>query len=196
MVADGEDIALGLDPSKSDDHTALIGVRIDDGYQFTLGVWVPKPGQEIDRADVDLNVRAALEKYRVLAFLSDLHPFESYVDAWARDAPHLIVKAGPAHKVAFDMRTRTKDATHAHERLHDLVVTKAIRHDGDRRTATHFHNARRRPNAFGVIVGKEHRESPKKIDSVPSAALAHEGRRLVLASGKRPRKRSGKATFA
>lgn len=38
-VEDGEEIAIFLDCSKSDDATGLMGVRMSDGHVFTIGMW-------------------------------------------------------------------------------------------------------------------------------------------------------------
>ena len=197
-LADGEHITLGFDGSKTDDHSALIACRLEDGHDFTLGVWDPAEyGGEAPRDLIDAAVCAAFERYQPLAFFSDLHPWESYVDAWAeRFGGRLVVKATARHAVAWDMRGRVKEFTVEVERLHDEIVEGSFRHDGDPRVRQHFHNARRRPNAWGVSVGKEHRESSRKIDAVPATTLARTARRLVLSSGKRPRKRSGRHMFA
>jgi phage terminase large subunit-like protein len=93
------------------------------------------------------------------------------------------------------MRGHKKEATIEIERLHDEIVEKKFKHDGNKRTAQHFYNARRRPNSWGVTIGKEHRESARKVDSVPAEMLARMGRRLVLANPRRKKKRSGKAVF-
>lgn len=197
-VEAGEPITLGFDGSKSDDHCALIGCRVSDGYTFTLGVWDPADhGGEAPRDAIDQMVDSALEKFRVLAFFSDLHPWESYVDSWAeRMNPKPVVKATARHAVAWDMRSRLKEFTIECERLHDEIVERAFTHDGDPRVRQHFHNARRRPNAWGVGISKEHRESARKVDAVPAAILARAARRLVIASGKVPRKRSGRVVGA
>ena len=60
---------------------------------------------------------------------------------------------------------------------------------------THFHNARRRPNRYGVGVGKEGRESTRKIDAVPAAVLARLARADYLAlpeARRRKKRRSGR----
>jgi hypothetical protein len=164
---------------------------------FTLGVWDPAEHDgEAPRDLIDAAVLAAVERYTVTAFFSDLHPWESYVDRWAElFGKQLEVKATARHAVAWDMRGRLKEFTIEVERLHDEIVEKKFRHDGNMRVRQHFHNARRRPNAWGVSVGKEHRESSRKIDSVPATVLARTARRLVLANPKRKRKRTGKAAF-
>jgi hypothetical protein len=192
-IAEGEEITLGLDPSKTDDHTVLSGCRVSDGYVFTLGVWDPADYDgEAPRELIDGAVDAAFGRYKVLGFFSDLHPFESYVDAWAaKYGARLKVKASAKHPIAWDMRARQKDATIEIERLHTEIVEKAFRHDGNAAVRQHFHNARRQPNAWGVTVRKEHRESSRKIDGVPSTMLARTARRLL---GRR-KKKTGKAVF-
>jgi hypothetical protein len=67
--------------------------------------------------------------------------------------------------------------------------------DGDPMLRLHVHNARRRPNQWGVSIGKQSRGSSKLVDYAVSMVGARLGRRLVLNSGKRARKRSGKAVF-
>jgi phage terminase large subunit-like protein len=198
VVAGQEIITLGFDGSVTDDHTALIGCHVESDHLFELGVWHPAANGEIDRAAVDLEVRRAFERFDVVGFYGDLHPWESYIDRWAEElGADLVVKASGRHAVAWDMRSRLQAFTQACERLHDAVVEGVVSHDGSSRMREHFHNARRRPNRWGVGVGKEHRESARKIDAVPAAVLARLARQdyLALPVGKRRRRRTGKASF-
>lgn len=187
------EITMGFDGSKSDDHCALMGCRVDDGYVFTLGVWDPaEHGGEAPRDLIDEAVDAAFGKYSVLGFFSDLHPWESYVDKWAEKyGQQLKVKASAKHPIAWDMRGRQKETTIEIERLHDEIVERAFQHDGNPAVRQHFHNARRAPNAWGITVRKEHRMSQRKIDSVPSTMLARTARRLL----KPRKKKTGRAVF-
>lgn len=196
-VEEGEEITLGFDGSKTDDHSVLRACRVSDGYTFTLGAWDPaKYGNEVPRDLVDGEVRRAHERFQVAAFFSDLHPWESYVDKWAEDFGRgYSAKATAKHAIAWDMRARNKDTTIEIERLHDEIEEEAFADDGHPLVRQHFHNARRRPNRWGVTVGKEHRESPRKIDAVPATALCRTARRLVLANPRRRKKRSGRANF-
>jgi hypothetical protein len=191
----GQRISLGGDWSTTDDHSALMGCRISDGYVFTIGVWDPAEYDgEAPRELIDDVVQSTFECFDVVAYFSDLHPFESYVDKWAQlYRQRLKVKASEKHAVAWDMRGRTKDTTYEIERLHTDIIEQAFRHDGNPAVRQHFHNARRRPNNFGITVGKETRESPKKIDSVPAVMLARTARRLAL--GKQRKPKTGNAMF-
>lgn len=119
--------------------------------------------------------------------------WEPYCDGWAKDYRRPLsrlpaVKTGMhAHQVVWDMRNaqNLKAFTEACERaLTDMVGEKDSEgkvigpsptplfhacpppHVGGPgvRARQHVLNARRRPNKFGVSIGKEHRESRKKVD--------------------------------
>lgn len=209
-VATGATITLGFDGSVTDDHTALIGCDVAHDHLFEIEIWAPSEATgEIDRAAVDRKVRETVELYDVVGFYADLHPWESYVDRWAQDfGADLVVKSTLRQPVAFDIRARTKEFTIAIERLHAAIVESAkaagtvsakdgtrLTHDGAAWFRQHVHNARRAPNAWGISVRKEHRESARKIDAVPAAALARQARQDYLAlppAKRRRKKRSGR----
>ena len=199
QVADGELVTLGFDGSLTDDHSALMGCRVSDGYTFTLGVWDPdKYGGNAPREAIDRAVRAAFEHYDVAAFFSDLHPWESYVDRWAQElGVDLCAAASTKHRVAWDMRARQKEFTlEGAERVHNEITESVFRHDGDARVRQHVRNARRRPNAWGVSFGKEHRESRRKVDALAALILARMARHTYLAMPERKRRRKRqKAVF-
>jgi hypothetical protein len=200
-VEEGEAIALGFDGSTTDDHCALIGCRISDGFSFVLGIWDPEQhGGEAPREQIDGAVEQAFEDYDVVAFFSDLHPWESYVDKWSRDhGRDLCAKAGMQHPIAFDMRGRGKEFTlQGSEFVHNEIEEKAFKHDGDPRLRQHVHNARRRPNAWGFTFGKEHRESRRKVDGLAALILARMARRsyLLLPPHKQRRVKHRRPMFA
>lgn len=197
-LADGEMVTLGFDGSTTDDHSALIACRVEDGAIFPLGVWAPPRDGEVDRDAIDAAVARAFDRFDVVGFYSDLHPWESYVDRWRDDfGRDLCTNATARHPIAWDMRSRDKDFTRAAERFHDAVETGSLVHNGDPRLREHALNARRRPNRHGLSFGKEHRESARKVDAVAAAVLA----RLAwldytaLPPSKQRRKRSGAAAF-
>lgn len=197
VVPDGTAITLGFDGAKSDDDCALIGCDVESGHLFAIGVWSPAMhGGEAPRTEIDAAVRWAFDRWDVVGFYSDLYPWESYVDAWAESfGDGLAVRAAGRHPIAWDMRGRLQQFTLAAEALHDAIVEGRLTHDGDARVRRHVHNARRRPNRWGVSLGKEHRESARKVDSVPAAVLAALARReyLALSPGRRrKRQRSGR----
>ncbi len=209
----GEAIVIFGDGSKSDDHTAAVGVRLDDGLAFPIGIWVPqkvKEGQReialpINRGVVDHAMRAALDTYDVHGLWFDPSDardddtgeryWEPYLDGWAKDYARKLrrlpaVKTGMGqHLVIWDMRVpqHLKAFTGSCERTASDLVDKRMFHNCPQpgvggagvghgvRMRQHVLNARRRPNKFGVSIGKEHRESRKKID----AAVCMVGARMM-----------------
>lgn len=194
---DGDEIALGFDGSRTDDATALVACRLTDQALFLLHVQEAptdhrKDMWEVDREQVDAAVRRAFETYEVAAFYSDVHPWESYVDAWSADfGSGLAVKASERSAVGFDMRSKTMLFTRAAESFAQAVADGEVRHDGGHVLRTHVHNARRRLNRFGVGLGKEHRESARKVDAAVAAVLARAARTEAMIRGAK-RQRSGR----
>lgn len=192
VVGIGEMVTLGFDGSKSDDHTALIASLVDEDLSFEIKTWAPDAHtNEVDRADIDRTVREAFSMYDVVGFYGDLHPWESYHDAWAEEfGDGLLVKASSSHATAWDMRSRTAAFTSAVESLHGAVLVQTWHHAKDAGMRRHFLNAKRAPNKWGISVRKEHRESARKIDSVPATVLARIARMDYLALPERRRQRS------
>lgn len=191
-VADGDRIAVFFDGSKSSDATALVGCRIDDGHVFTIGVWEPDPGDPesvVPATEVDAAVSWMFDRWDVAAFFADVQEWEGFTKVtWPeRYGDALPVWAQPSGRdpqpIAWDMRGRVFDFTKAAELVHDEIASGAFTHDGDSRLARHVGNARRRPNKFGVSIGKESRESRRKIDAAVCMIGARMARRLVMAAG-------------
>lgn len=199
LVNFGDQITLGFDGSKSDDHSALIACHVDTGHLFQIKVWTPNEHTgEVDRHDIDATVRATFELYDVVGFFSDLHPWESYVDAWAEElGGKLCVKASQTNAVAFDMRSRQAEFVPAIESFHDAILEETQSHCGSKAFSQHAYNCRRLPGRFGVTVWKGHRESPRKIDAIPAATLARlcRQRYVALPKSRKRRLRTGKASF-
>jgi hypothetical protein len=189
---DGDEITLGFDGSRTDDATALVACRVTDGALFLLHVQAApadarRQGWEVDRERVDDAVRGAFDRYDVAAMFSDVHPWESYVDAWSRDfGAGLRVKAAEKSAVGYDMRSKGQLFTRAAEAFAAAVADGELTHDGNTTLREHVHNARRRLSRFGVGLGKEHRESGRKVDAAVAAVLARAARTEVLAKGGRP----------
>jgi hypothetical protein len=180
-------ITLGFDGSKSNDWTALVACRVDDGMLFLIKVWDPnKYGGEVPREDVDATVRSAFERYEVVAFRADVKEFEAYVDQWSRDfKKKLKVNASPNNPVAFDMRGQQKRFAFDCERLEDAVIEREVSHDGNPVLRQHVLNAKRHPTNYDAIaIRKATKDSSKKIDSAVCAVLAYGARQDYLMSKK------------
>ena len=180
-------IALGFDGSKSNDWTALVACRIDDGMLFLIKVWDPaKHGGEVPREDVDATVRSMFERYDVVAFRADVKEFEAYVDQWSRMfKKKLKVNASPNNPVAFDMRGQQKRFAFDCERLEDAVIEREVSHDGNPVLRQHVLNAKRHPTNYDAIaIRKATKDSSKKIDAAVCAVLAYGARQDYLMSKK------------
>ena len=200
VVADGDEVVLFFDGSRSRDATALIGCRVEDGHVFTLGVWEPDPrhdvADQVDPAAVDATVRAARDKYDVVGFFSDVREWESFARiTWpALFEGELAVHAVPGGKspepIAWDMRGHVKEFTLSAELTEAEITEGAFTHDGDSQLARHVANARRKHNAYGVTIRKESRDSPLKIDAAVCLIGVRHLLRLVRAAAPK-KKRSG-----
>lgn len=222
VVADGEQIAMFLDCSKSEDATALSGARISDGHVFTLGLWQREHGDRgkgwlAPREKVDATVRAQFDRYQVVWFGVDPSPARDdsdeslywmpLVDTWHRvyggKLPLWATPGAQGHAVKFDMRLSQRGGAERNRLFTEQaeLTAKAIdddgtlTHDGHAGLRMHVHNARRRPNQWGVSLSKENRDSTSLVDLAVTMVGALLGRRLTLNSGKLPKKRTGRATF-
>ncbi|AHB29908.1 terminase large subunit [Mycobacterium phage Koko] len=180
-------ITLGFDGSKSNDWTALVACRVEDGMLFVLNVWDPqKYGGEVPRDDVDAAVHSAFTRFDVVAFRADVKEFEAYVDQWSRTyKKRLKVNASPNNPVAFDMRGQTKRFAFDCERLEDAVIEREVCHDGNPVLRQHVLNAKRHPTTYDAIaIRKVTKDSSKKIDAAVCAVLAFGARQDYLMSKK------------
>lgn len=204
VVADGDEVALFFDGSKSRDASALVGCRIDDGHVFSLGVWEPDPAHDsddtVDPGEVDLAVRQAFDRFRVAAFFSDVREWESFaLTEWPnRHKQDLELWASPSSRppqpIAWDMRAHVYEFAKAAEACNAEIVEGAFTHDGDSAVARHVHNARREPYRDAITVRKESPSSRNKIDAGVCVIGVRMVRRMVLANPKRKR-RTGRAAF-
>lgn len=183
-VPEGAIVTLGLDGSKSDDHTALVGCEVGTSHMFLIGHWDPQdaPDGQLPRDQVDALVHQAFAKYDVVGFYSDRQHFETYIDKWAEEfGDGLCVAARVKQPVEWDMGARSHDATKAAEAFLDAIVEGALTHDGHPTFTQHVINARNRPNNYGMTFGKESRFSSRKVDCLAAAVLARQARQDYVA---------------
>ncbi|MGZ3140809.1 hypothetical protein ACVDFE_02150 [Lentzea chajnantorensis] len=199
----GDEIALFLDCSKSNDATALVGCRVSDGLVAVFGMWQRPPGRRgrtwlAPRATVEARVDAVFEDFAVSAFFADpshtlddetqdrywdetldrLHRrYHDRLKLWATRGA-----AGEAHSVMWDMTSpvRIEQFTAAAMRTAEEIEDHTLLHDGDNRLRRHVLNARRYPNRYGTSLWKGAKESAKKIDLAVAMVGARMVRRLLL----------------
>lgn len=190
-IADDAPMVLFFDGSVADDATALVGCDVDTGHVMTLACWEKPDGPDgdgwrVNKADVDGVVRKVCTERNVVAFFGDVAFFESYLDDWGaefRDQLVIDAVAGRApHPVAWDMRSHQREFVQATERCLVDIREGELTHDGDARLTRHVLNARRRPGKWGVGIGKEGRESPRKIDLTVCMIGARMVRRILINS--------------
>lgn len=211
VVEPGEKIAMFLDCSKNEDATTLVGCRLSDGHIIALGCWQRPHGKRLEdwtvpREEVDAAVAAAFDTYKVCWFGVDPSPAKDdetghlywmpLIDQWHQHyARKLRVWATPGrggHSVLFDMRQSTPGARErlrqfteqAMQTVEDIEIDHTLTHDGNPLLRQHVFNARRRPNPWGIGLGKTNRDSPKKVDYAVTMVAARLGRRLTINSGK------------
>ncbi|CAB1011719.1 terminase [Corynebacterium diphtheriae] len=214
LFDEDDQIVMFLDCSKSEDATALMGCRVSDGFNQTLGVWSRPRGKRgegylVDRAEVDAVVRECFDSYRVMAFGVDPSPAKddsteaSYwrpmIDGWHRDfRKRLRVWATPGargNSVLWDMRLSAPGAADRNRKfsqeveivralIDDEGLDGAFRHDGDPALVAHVNNTRVRCYKFGLTVGKKTRDSTQSVDLCIAMIAANVLRREALNSGK------------
>jgi hypothetical protein len=212
FLADGDQVALFLDCSKSEDSTALVGCRISDGYVFTVKVWQRPHGDRgktwlAPRHEVDAEVRRVFDRYRVSWFGVDPSParddedealyWGELVDIWHRDfRSKVALWATPGQQgnaVRFDMRLSQPGGVRRNQAFTEeaMATARAVDeeerpfiHDGHPALRMHVHNAKRRPNPWGYSLGKASRDSSDLVDLAVGMVGARLGRRLILNAGK------------
>ncbi|MCX4232001.1 terminase [Streptomyces ortus] len=217
-LADGDEVVLFFDGSKSDDATGLCACRMSDGLVSALGVWQkpanwPAPSTpgfvpyRVPRDDVHGVMKNAFARFKVQAFFADPGSgqddddgemyWDTYIDLWGQTwGSKLVLRSvasgAKAHAVRWDMRDpRNQETfTEAVKRTHADVLERTLIHDGHKVLRTHVINARRRTNRWGITIGKEHRESARKIDLAVCAIGARMLRRMILNSPKQAKKKT------
>lgn len=200
--AAGDIITLGFDGSRGlegkrakrpgavADSTALIAVRVLDGYTWPIHVWEQPDGPagvgwKPPLAEIEALVAETFARYNVVGFFADPAKWEGVVAGWeAKYGKGLKVKATQANPISWWMTgSRGAIVVRAVEQFETAIIEGEMCHGGSAVLTRHVLNARRRLGRFGVSISKENPESPRKIDAAVAAVLAWEARRLAVAAG-------------
>lgn len=178
----GSSITLGFDGSWTDDATALVGVSMDSGTAFLVGLWEAPPtgspeadGWEVDQREVDATIELAFTEYEVERFYADPFRWQDWLASW-QDRYGERVRAWYTH--------RDRQMADALVRLHDGVMAGLLTHADEEPLSRHVANATRRIGRNGSYsIGKPPGRPSAKIDAAMALVLAWEARADAIAKG-------------
>jgi phage terminase large subunit-like protein len=191
--AAGVAICLGFDGSRYDDATSLVGVEVESGHLFTLGVWPAPAIAHLPKEEADAVANAwvleiagavddAFATYHVCRMYCDPPKWESWISKWAGQY---------GDKVVVEWWTnRRRQMAYAIRSFITALMGSELTHDGDAQLDEHVANARQSPTGLVDeddkplwVLKKERPNSPKKIDAAMAAVLSWEARNDAVAAG-------------
>lgn len=203
QLRDRDLITLGFDGSVRDDSTALVACRVADGHLQLLEVWEKPDGAEadgwqVDREEVDAAVAGAMRRFEVVGAFCDPSHWQDYLDRWNNEWGAKMRVAATVKKPLEYWTNRPTAMVSALERFHEAVTEERVSftppEDRVGREAElaliltrHVLNARRRVHRVGLMIGKEHAKSTRKIDAAMAAVLAYEAACEARSQGIKPR---------
>ncbi len=178
----GTAISLGFDGSDVDDHTAIRGRVMADGFAFTPRfaglptIWNPAEHADhrVPRAVVSEAVDELFARFKVVRMYCDPPGWQSEIDSWS-------VRHGDEHLLRWETYRPTQ-MSHALERMVTDLASGLFEHDGCPITAAHVANAvkmGRRNDTYVLAKASK----TQKIDAAMADVLAHEARSDALAAG-------------
>jgi phage terminase large subunit-like protein len=187
-----DEIVLGFDGSRGRgkgkaDATALIAVRVADGFTWECGIWEPglkekdwkPPHIEIDQCVADW-----FERARVIGFYADPSGWQEYISKWeAQYRKRLKVLATAKYPIAIWPRGKTSMVVEAVEHARVAIVTGEMSHDGSPGLVKHLLHARKRETPRGDLIYKSYPMSPDKIDAAYAYIMAWKARTDALSKG-------------
>lgn len=202
-VGPDEPIVVFFDGGKSDDHTAISGCRISDGYLFAIGHW-GRPAHLRDnepwlapRTEVDDRMIEVMDRFRVVALWGDPShakddeddtPYwDGLLDTWHRRWKDRLqfwaVKTGDGvHSVKWDMTSPARTAQFVQGAMNFVrdMTERVVIHDGHPMFIRYMKNAKAMQSKFGTTLWKGARGSKRKIDGAVTHAGALMLRELFL----------------
>jgi hypothetical protein len=194
VITADDPIVLGFDGSMGRtkgkaDATALVGVRVADGYAFEVRVWEQPLGPSgkdwlPSPIEVDREVRACFERFKVVGFYADPSGWTEHVARWeSAFRKRLRVKATREHPISFWPQRRNFKVVDAVERTRIAVCAGELTHDGSPNLTRHVLNARKRETTSGILIYKSFPKSPNKIDAAYALVMAWRARTDAIAAG-------------
>lgn len=166
LPSDRAEVVLGFDGSYARDATAIVGCW--SGGLFVVRIWerdTRDPDWTVPRSEVDAVVSQSMKRWRVREFACDPPGWQTEIESWEKEFGRAVVR--------FETNVPARMAP-ACDRLYTAVVSGKLRHDGNPTLARHVSNCHTRETRFGRVITKDHKDSPRKIDSAVAAVIAWE----------------------
>lgn len=193
----GDVVTLGFDGSRGrakgkPDATAVVAVRVSDGFVQTLGVWEADNDKQSWETwqpsipEIEATLKDAFTTYRVAALFADPgKDWRSHINAWeARWGGRVQVKARRDHPFEWWMTGgRTATVEQAIEQVETAIRHNELKHHADLALTRHVLNAKRRLNGRHLALAKKTASSPEKIDAAVALVLAWAARLEALSAG-------------
>lgn len=187
-----DEIVLGFDGSRGRgkgkaDATALVAVRVADGFTWECGVWEPglkEKDWKPPHIEIDNCVAEWFERARVIGFYADPSGWQEYISKWeAQYRKRLKVLATAKYPIAVWPRGKTSMVVEAVEHARVAIVTGEMSHDGSPMLVKHLLHARKRETPRGDLIYKAYPMSPDKIDAAYAYIMAWKCRTDALSKG-------------
>jgi hypothetical protein len=185
-------IVLGFDGSRGRargkaDATALVAVRVSDGFTWECRVWEAPPLAKDwvpPAVEIDRTVDEWFDRARVVGFYADPTGWTEYIAKWeARYRKRLRVVATTRNPISLWPRGKASNVIEAVENARLAIVEGEMSHDGSPNLLRHLLNARIRHNQRGYLIFKAYPGSPDKIDAAYAFVLAWKARTDALSKG-------------
>lgn len=177
---DGTEVWLGFVGNKARNSTSLMGACwtdvVEDGatvrraHVFEVRSWDRDPrvtDWQVPRAEVDEALADALARWTVRRLAVNPHRWEREVEDW-------VTRYGEQLVVVADVEVPSRFAP-AVGRFEESFTAGRMTNDGSEAVARHIGNARTKEVRGGVVIEKEHKDSPRLVDRAKAAVLAHDG---------------------
>ena len=175
----GDEIALGFDGSLTGDSTALVATRLRDNLVQLLHIQeAPVDPKEatlwtVDQNAADRAVFEAFSTYKVKAFFADPPYWKDPIERWEMEFGATLAPSTREHPIMW-WTNREFAMANAVERATTLFKTMGLKVSADPTLKRHINNTRVWPRRSGNLIGKELKNSPKKMDASMAMVLSLE----------------------
>jgi hypothetical protein len=169
QVRDGAQVGIFIDGALYDDALAVIGIELQTGYLWPLGIWErpENAGDDYEhpRHEVDQVVQEAFDKLVVWRLYADPHWIEALVEGWQNRYGEKRVIPWFMHRhrqVAWAVRNFEEAVARSED--HKSTGRPPLTHSGDPVLRRHIANSRRK-----MLTVLDDRERPMHTLSKPAA---------------------------